>query len=107
MRKILATLILSGLLALPVTAIAQMPPTPPTLTWPTFYSYVTAAIWWIFAFVAIIMFIIAGFLFLTAGGDPDRVAKARNAFLWGVIGVVVAILAYSILRIITYLVARA
>lgn len=54
----------------------------------------------IFSAIAVIMFIIAGILFLTAQGDPDKVQKARGAFMWGIAGVVVGILAFSIIAIV-------
>jgi len=53
-------------------------------------------IWPIFAGFAVIMFLVAGFLFLTSQGDPGRVATARLAVLWGVVGVVVGLVAFSI-----------
>lgn len=106
MKEILTALILTSLSVFPVIASAQEPAKPPELTWGTFYTYVIAAIWWLFAFAALVLFIVAGLLFLTAGGDPAKVANARNAFLYGVVGVIVAILAYSVVRIVTYLVAR-
>lgn len=33
----------------------------------------------------------AAFLFLTSGGSPERVNKAKSAFLWGIVGVAVAL----------------
>lgn len=50
-------------------------------------------IWPIFGAFAVIMFIYAGFLFLNAKGDISRVKDARNALLWGMVGVAVAMLA--------------
>lgn len=56
--------------------------------------------WQVFALIAVIMFIIAGVLFLTAQGEAEKLTKARSAFMWGVAGVVVGIVAYSILYIV-------
>lgn len=42
----------------------------------------------------IIMFVVAGFMFF--GNDPGRRVQARQAVLWGVVGVAVAVLAFSI-----------
>jgi len=53
-------------------------------------------LWPFFAAFAVIMFIYAGFIFLSASGDPSKVAEARRAVLWGVIGVAVGLLAFSI-----------
>jgi len=50
----------------------------------------------IFFGLAIIMFLYAGILFLIAEGDPSKLTKARQAVLWGVIGIVVGLLGYGI-----------
>jgi hypothetical protein len=56
-------------------------------------------IWIVFAAIAIIFFIWAGVTFITAQGEPGKVATARQAAIWGIMGVVVMILAYSIFNI--------
>jgi len=43
--------------------------------------------------VAIIMIIISGFKFMTSGGDSGKVASARNALIYALIGVAVVVLA--------------
>ena len=53
-------------------------------------------IWPLFIGFAILAFLIAGFLFLSANGDSGKVRDARNAVIWGVVGVIVGILAFSI-----------
>lgn len=58
-------------------------------------------IWIVFGAIAVIMFVVAGILFLTAGGDPEKIQKARSALIWGVAGVVVGIIAFSILAIVS------
>ena len=54
----------------------------------------------IFGAIAVICFLVAGILFLTAGGVPEKVAAARSAFLWGIAGVIVGIIAFSIVAIV-------
>jgi len=44
-------------------------------------------------FAAPVFFIIGGFYFLTAAGDPGKFQTAKNIFLWTAIGVVVIVLA--------------
>ena len=63
-------------------------------------SALLSGLWIVFTAIAVIMLVIAGILFLTAQGNPEQVSKARSAFLWGVVGVVVAIIAYSIIAIV-------
>lgn len=94
MKRILVTLVLFGLLALPIVADAQY------ITWSQLSGGIKNAMWAVFALTAVIMFIAAGIMFLTAGGDPTQLEKAKKAFLYGVIAVVVAILAFSIIGII-------
>ena len=50
--------------------------------------------------LAIVLFIAAGLLFLTAQGDPKKTQTARWAALWGAAGVGVMILAFSIINIV-------
>lgn len=59
------------------------------------------ALWIVFEAIAVVCFVIAGILFLTAQGEPEKLKTARAAFIWGVVGVVVGIVAYSITEIIT------
>ena len=44
--------------------------------------------------------IIAGILFLVSGGDAEKIKTARNAFIWGVVGIVVGLLAFSIVSLV-------
>lgn len=53
-------------------------------------------LWPIFISFAILMFIFAGYIFLVAKGDPSRIKLAKDALLWGIIGVGVGMLAFSI-----------
>ena len=57
-------------------------------------------VWPIFIAVSIIMFIWAGILFISAQGDPGKVAEARKAVIWAVIGIVVGLLGYLSVAII-------
>lgn len=58
------------------------------------------AIWIIFTVIAVLCFVFAGIMFLTAFGDADKIKTARSAFLWGIVGVVVAIFAYTAVALI-------
>ena len=50
--------------------------------------------------IAIVVVVIAGFLFTLSQDDPQRVARAKNALLGGVVGLVVIFVAYAITTII-------
>ncbi len=101
MNKKLSILLSSAiLLASPMVILADFNPggTPNTvvLSVTQIVNVVLDFIWPIFAGFAVIMFIVAGFAFLTSQGDPEKVNQARQATLWGVVGVVVALVAFSI-----------
>jgi len=46
--------------------------------------------------LAVIMFIFAGILFITSNGEPGKINIAKQAVIWGVVGIVVATVAFSI-----------
>ena len=48
--------------------------------------------------IGVIGFAIAGILYLTAAGDDDRIKTAKNAMLYAIIGVVVALVGLVALR---------
>jgi hypothetical protein len=51
--------------------------------------------------VAVIMFLIAGILFLTSAGDPGRLQTAKTCFWYAIIGVAVALGAKALIAIVT------
>ncbi|MBI2050064.1 MAG: hypothetical protein HYT35_01235 [Candidatus Staskawiczbacteria bacterium] len=98
MKKLVISLLLFSILLVPVLVYAQ-----PNVTINSLEQLVTAIkrpLWVVFGLIALIAFVAAGILFLTAGGDPDKVKSARTAFLWGIVGIVVGIVAFSIVAII-------
>jgi len=54
---------------------------------------------WFIAVVAVAMGLYAAFLYLTARGDAKQVADAHKTLIYAMIGIVVAILAFSIVII--------
>ena len=50
--------------------------------------------------VAVVVIIIGGIGFVTSQGDAARVTKARNTILYGVVGLVVALLAFAIVNFV-------
>jgi len=49
---------------------------------------------------AVVVIIIAGYYFVTGGSDPATVAKAKNAILYAVVGLIIIIIAFSITNFI-------
>jgi hypothetical protein len=102
MKKIALTLISIGAVVLPVLALAQIGGAPPTITTDLtgLGNKIANAVWIVFTIIAVICFVIAGILFLTAQGNPEKIQAARSAFLWGIVGVVVGILAFTIITVV-------
>ena len=103
MKKIKLALFSFSALLLPMLATAQVGAPPPrvNLNLVQLGQNIANAAWIVFTVIAVIAFIVAGVLFLTAAGNPERIAQARNAFLWGVAGVVVGVIAFTIITLVT------
>lgn len=100
MRKYLSLILLIVILA-PVLVSAQIPPCPVgkvcinnPLKADTFAKLIDAIINIIFMLaiaIAPIMFVIAGFYFITAVGEPEKINTAKKIILWTFIGLLVVI----------------
>jgi hypothetical protein len=55
--------------------------------------------------VSVIFFVYAGFLYVTSGGDDDKIKKAKDYLLYGVIGIAVALLAAAITTVVEGLIS--
>ena len=58
----------------------------------TIVSFITALLDTLFpiaSLISVFFLIFAGFLMVTAGGNEEKLSKARQAFLWTVIGVAI------------------
>lgn len=104
MNKKLISLSASVVLLLPALVLAFIPgpiPNPVSgLSVNQLVDVIFSILWPVAVAFFIIMFVIAGFLFATAQGDPEKVKQARQAVIWGVVGVLVALLAWSIVVVI-------
>jgi uncharacterized membrane protein len=69
-----------------------------TTTFDNIFSQIIGIVLTIAALVAFIYLLIAGFQYITAGGDTEKATKARTAIINALIGIVVIIVSYVILR---------
>lgn len=58
-------------------------------------------VYWLAGIIAVIIIIVAGFMYVTSSGDAAKVTKAKNAILYAVIGLVITILAFVITGFVT------
>ena len=47
-----------------------------------------------------VVIIYGGFMYTTSAGDSNKVTKAKNAIMYGIIGLVVAMLAFAIVNFV-------
>ena len=96
-------IIIFGLmLALPVLAYAQ----PGTLSQPIdqvvmgLLMIVQNILWMVAITFTIIMFVRAGFQYMSARGDPTMIKEAHQSVIWGSVGATVIVLAWSIIAVV-------
>ncbi|GEM_PF-544639 len=71
-----------------------------SLTLNEIVSQVISTIIYIIGIVAVIMIILGGIHYATSQGDPAKVKKGKDTILYGIIGLVIAILAYAIVNFV-------
>lgn len=50
--------------------------------------------------LALVVFVYGGFLWLTSGGNSDKVQKGSSAMIWAVLGIVVIFASYAIISLV-------
>lgn len=111
MKKIVTTLTLISLLVMPVLAFAQTEqeqiPAAPFEDIGGLLGIAEDIGNWIFTgllILAAIFLVIAGYFFVTAGGNPENVNKARQMLINALIGVAVGLAARGLIAVITNLI---
>ncbi len=102
-KKLAIVALLTVLLIHPAAVLAVefgSPPAQQALNISVILNRILFILWPVFVGFSIITFIVAGFLFLKAQGDPAEIKTAQKAVLWGVVGLIVGILSFSIPLII-------
>lgn len=69
----------------------------------SFADTVKSILNWIFGIigiVAVVMIIIGGFNMMISSGDPGKVKKGKDTILYGIIGLVVSLLAFAIVNFV-------
>ena len=114
-----AAMVLVGLMAVPVGAATCPAGTPkegqnvtsiaqcsmnadsstPNNLWDTINAIINVMIA-VIGIVSVIMMILGGVWFLTSQGDPGKVKKGKDTILYGIIGLIVALLAFAIVNFV-------
>lgn len=90
-------------------AFATEPAKVPQMTATEVLQVITRITNWIFTFlmvIVVIMVIAAGYLFVTGGGNPDQVAKARQMLIFALVGFAVAMIARGIIALVAMIIGK-
>lgn len=101
MKKILLSSVLLGLLVLPAVGLAQPPEEVPEDF--DVIGALETLVNWLFSIlliVAALAIVVAGYYFVTAQGDPEKVKAARNFVLYALVGVAVAVAARGLVALV-------
>jgi len=79
-----------------IPPVSPIPIVPGIISAETLFGRIVQWILFIGAFIAILFLIYGGILYLTAGGNPEAVTKAKTTIVNAVIGVVVIAIAFAI-----------
>ena len=95
--------------ALPLLASAQGAPPPSqmagagTINTGNVGGYMANLINWVFfgfIILAVIFILLAAFSYLTAGGDEEKISKAKNELIYAIIAIIIAVLAKTIVSLV-------
>jgi len=115
MKKVLVSLTLISILAVPAIASADLfgiggggqPETAPQTDVMMILDSLTNWMFAILLIVAAIFIIVAAYMFVTAAGDPDKTKTARNFVLYALIGVLVGFAAKGLVMLVERIVTPA
>ena len=61
---------------------------------------IITAVFSIIGIVSVVMIILGGISYATSQGDPGKVKKGKDTILYGIIGLIVALLAFAIVNFV-------
>ena len=59
---------------------------------------ILSAVFGIIGVIAVVMIILGGISYATSQGDPSKIKKGKETILYGIIGLIVALLAFAIVN---------
>ncbi len=77
------------------------PPIPPGTTFDDLLSSITNFLYWISFPIAVLMLIVAAFLFVTSGGNQKQLTQAKNLLIYIGIGFLIIVLANGVVQLVT------
>jgi len=102
-KIIISILLLSLLMPAVVSAAIEIPNPLEAETIPEIIESIGDLIFYVGLALVTLMILIGGIMFITAAGDPQKVATANRLFFWTAIGAAVVIFAKAVTGIIAYI----
>lgn len=99
-KKIICSVIFIGLLCLTNLAFGQITNYGPA-SWTALLGGIAKAVGKLVASLGTVMIIVAGILYLTSAGSPERIGLAKKALIYAIAGIVIGLAASSIVDIVT------
>ncbi len=104
-RKIIVFLEIAVLWLFPLLGLFAVSG-PPGLDIEIAFQKITGLVFDIAIAIAVFFIVVAGFYFVTAGGEPANIEKAKKIFLWTIVGLFVAVASKAIINWINDLVIK-
>ena len=64
------------------------------------FNQITSFLLFIIGILSVVMIVIGGLKYVISGGNKDAVTSAKNTILYAIVGLIVALLAYSIINFV-------
>ena len=87
-------------LAQPNIELTPSPQTPPNLDPMQVFAKVITWVFGVLLVIVVIMVLVAGYMFVTGGGNPEQIGKARTILMYALFGLAVAVLARGLVAFV-------
>ena len=88
-----------------VSAQVSLPNPLGTITnFTTLINNIAGYVFVVVGFLAVLMFLWAGILFLTSAGNESRVSSAKKALMYAVIGLAIALSGTGLIQLVSYII---
>lgn len=96
-KNIILSLILTAVLLVPIAVLAD---TAPTVEVEEVLGKITNWLLGILLAFAVFMIVLAGYHFVAAQGDPEKIKTARHFVLWAIVGIIVGVSSKAIVELV-------
>ena len=91
---------LAAPVALAQNILPAPPPSLPTVTADTLVSNIVSILSIVSGAASVIVIVIAGIMYTTSAGNEKRIATAKDAILYAVVGLIISLLAFAIVNFV-------